>query len=507
MKITDGEIKTRDDQIEVSAHVDGFRLWYRVPKIYSVNRAAEPFLAAALLPAMIRGEALEIDSRLTVSPKLLRNLALLQEIHHCWNPAFKIIPIEAATSPSSVLNSGSISFFSGGVDSMYTLLKSLREIDYLVFIQGFDFYYNKQTAKDFSVADIADLSQLSYKLATSHDAVSSFIRTRLSENTLQILSVYQESGLYAKALEECLARELNGIVSGPSIYHSGLFSGVTLRSDTKLLLEENPNGRDTLSLNRGLLEDAYPLEIAKRNSKIYEMAVNRNKSFGLSLGKTLIPVETNHFAFGYRYNLSRNLTQGSALASIALLLGFVRTYVPAAYSYNQLIPLGSHPLTDPLWSSEGTQIFHDGAEARRVDKIKAILLNKPALENLRVCFNDMNINCGKCAKCLRTMIPLYLLDAVPAPFPPLPPPSAIRRMRIGGNIEMIFFKENYELAVERSNLKLRNALKACMKRYDRTQLFKEVDQVLLGGLIKRAKRNIIKRQSGYHRIDTTPSVL
>jgi len=51
-------------------------------------------LVAALFPAMSKGEGLEIDSHLTVSPRLLKNTSKLQEIHHCWNPALEIIPIK-----------------------------------------------------------------------------------------------------------------------------------------------------------------------------------------------------------------------------------------------------------------------------------------------------------------------------------------------------------------------------------------------------------------------------
>ena len=86
------------------------------------------------------------------------------------------------------------------------------------------------------------------------------------------------------------------------------------------------------------------------DQETYQIAVLRNKSFVESFGKTLIPVETNHYPFGYRYNLSRNLTQGSALGERSAMLGFPRVFIPAAYSYSQLIPLGSHPLTDPLYS-------------------------------------------------------------------------------------------------------------------------------------------------------------
>ena len=159
------------------------------------------------------------------------------------------------------------------------------------------------------------------------------------------------------------------------------------------------------------------------DSDVYQTAVTRNTRFVEGFGKRLIPIVTNHFDFGYRYNLSRNLTVGSALASVALLLGFPRALVASSHRYDELMPMGSHPLTDPLYSNECVEIVHDGAELRRVEKTRAVAECEQALANLRVCFNDMNANCGICAKCLRTMIALRLLRSTGGPFPPLPPPG------------------------------------------------------------------------------------
>ena len=379
MLITDFQITEQGDTKEASADVDGFRLWYRVPKTYPVSRAGDPFLAAALLPAMLKGEELEVDPSLSVSPKLLRNISLLQEIHHSWNPVLKIIPVKARTSPAEQLNKGAFSFFSGGVDSMYTFLKHQREISHVVFIHGFDFYLD--------------------------------------------------------------------------------------------------NGA-------------------------YRTAVTRNSSFVDGFGKTLIPVETNYYVFGHHYNLSRVLTQGSTLASVALLLGFPRVYVPASRHYTYLAPLGSHPLTDPLYSNECVEIIHDGAETRRVDKVIKVAECEPTLANLTVCWDDMNTNCGKCIKCLRTLIPLKLLGATAAPFPPFSPLKAIRR--ISWKDEPNYLKENINLALQTGNTELHDALLACVRRYERIQLIKEIDRVLLGGVIKRAYRRIMKHPPGVPLIGITP---
>lgn len=374
-------LKEHEGTVEVSAEVDGFRLWFRSPGSYSVSRTGDPFLASALIPAMLRSEPLEIDPRLPVSPLFLENTFLLQEIFHSWNPVLKVIRISARTSPAEPLNTGTCTFFSGGVDSTYTLLKRQEEISHAVFIQGFDFFDDSET---------------------------------------------------------------------------------------------------------------------------YATAVSRNTQFIQSLGKTLVPIETNHYPFGYRYNLSRNLTQGSCLGAVALLLGFPRVYVPASYSYRDLFPLGSHPMTDPLWSNESVKLIHDGCEAGRTDKIKRICSSESGLANLRVCFENMNVNCGTCAKCIRTMITLKQLHASTGAFPPFPSMKVIRKRRIVDDIELAFFKENVDLALktdDADNRELRDALCACLRRNERIRVLREVERVLLGGFVKRAYRRLVK-DTKIRRIDT-----
>lgn len=505
MLITNREIKELDDSLEISASIDDFRLWYRVPKSFAVSGAGDPFLAAALLPAMLKGEPLQIDPGLPVSPKLLKNLSVLQGIHRCWNPIFNVIPVNARTKAAEPLNMGAISFFSGGVDSTFTSIKHREDISHLVFIQGFDFFAGAGKGLSFTAADISDLAQIAYKLDAATDPASAFVTTRLSETARAALSKYRKSGSDAGALEEALAADFQKIIVGQPIYQEQRFAHLRLRPETRQLLAHVPDGESLPKLNRLLLEDAYPLEIARRNSAVYETAITRNANYARSFGKVLIPVATNHFAFGYRYNLSRNLSQGGALASVALLLGFPRVFVPSSYSYNQLFPLGSHPLTDPLWANEAMEIIHDGSEARRVDKIQKIAKDGRALANLRVCFNDMNVNCGKCLKCLRTMIPLKLLQAGTGPFPPLPSNKIIRKMRIAGAIEKSFFQDNLDLALQSGDAELRDALQACLRRHERLELLKNFDRVILGGLIKRVHRKRAEGPAGFNRIDTTAS--
>jgi hypothetical protein len=60
------------------------------------------------------------------------------------------------------------------------------------------------------------------------------------------------------------------------------------------------------------------------------------------------------------------------------------------------------------------EIEHDGGEATRFDKMACIFLHEGALQWLRVCHANPNgaYNCGRCVKCLRTMIVLRTVGAL-----------------------------------------------------------------------------------------------
>ena len=130
-----------------------------------------------------------------------------------------------------------------------------------------------------------------------------------------------------------------------------------------------------------------------------------------------------------------HLYHGAALASVALLLGgrFDRVLLPATHTYRDLMPLGSHPLLDPLWSTEPVELVHEGA-ANRVDKLAVVAEFEPALASLRACWQEdaVDHNCGRCEKCLRTMAGLRLLgvlDRAPT-FPGELPLGRLRRQAL-----------------------------------------------------------------------------
>ena len=119
----------------------------------------------------------------------------------------------------------------------------------------------------FSAGDFIDLPSFASKLKQPTNAVSTYLATNLSASTLAILAKYPGTGADAVSvqtnLEQNLAQNLNTLITGPAIYDSQHFAGVSLHPETQKLLALKPTGDALLRLNRLVLDDAYPLEISR----------------------------------------------------------------------------------------------------------------------------------------------------------------------------------------------------------------------------------------------------
>jgi hypothetical protein len=296
MIIGPSKSRTEGNATIVSALIEtgsaSFELQYTLPS-GSFTEQADPFIAAALLPAMMLGQPLQVGG--TASPQLLRAIPTIQQIFHCWDSHLQLVPVQVETESIAqhAGTRGVACFFSGGVDSFYTALKHLDEIDALIFVHGFDIALEDQE------------------------------------------------------IQEEVARSLGEAAA--------------------------------------------------------------------ELGKPLIQVRTNIRAL-LRRHVSWDWAFGPAAASVALVLApfFRQVYIASSYSYADLLPCGSHPLVDPLWSTEEMKLVHDGCEANRVQKVAHIATCDTALRHLRVCPNNRGavMNCGRCRKCVSVMIRLQLAGAL-----------------------------------------------------------------------------------------------
>jgi hypothetical protein len=125
---------------------------------------ADAFVPALLVPAMLAGEPLESD--LPVSPRLLRQVGRVQAILSAWRAELRPIAVrmpEAATALAPAPEVGC--FFSGGVDSFYSALKSLNgrtpphPVTHFIFMKGFDALLGKKDTLDASEAHVRRIAE------------------------------------------------------------------------------------------------------------------------------------------------------------------------------------------------------------------------------------------------------------------------------------------------------------------------------------------------------------
>jgi len=363
MRISRVELERTPQADELSGLVGDYRLWYRFAPGTVGAASADSFLAAALLPAMARGESLELDPELAVSPKLLAGTEPLQEIFATWLPQLKRISVSARTALPAAAKEGVACFFSGGVDSLYSYLRHEDEISHLIQIHGYDY-----------------------------------------------------------------RRE-----------------------------------------NRSLAEEAE----------------RANLRFAEPRAKRLVVVESNFRELFEQHRIHIYVYHGAILASIALALGLRKVYVPGTFTWASLKPCGTHPVCDPLWSNESGALVRDGAEARRVDKIRRICEDQVALDLLRVCPRNNTYSCGQCEKCLRTRVCLRVLGLRSAQFAPLESTAPIYRIALVSAWWREIWAENLEAAKAAGDRRLARAIAFVLARYDVRRVLLSLDLVLFGGWVRR----------------------
>jgi hypothetical protein len=126
-------------------------------------------------------------------------------------------------------------------------------------------------------------------------------------------------------------------------------------------------------------------------------------------GKRLITIQTNLKMHPLGSTIGWERAHGGALASVAHgLTGTTRTVVSSSCAISSGKVWGSHWKSDRFWSNEQMEIFHDGADVLRNEKLRRIAGNPLVRQHLRVCWKEHSgmLNCCRCEKCLRTMLVL-----------------------------------------------------------------------------------------------------
>jgi hypothetical protein len=82
-----------------------------------------------------------------------------------------------------------------------------------------------------------------------------------------------------------------------------------------------------------------------------------------------------------------------------------------------LLPWGSSPVTDHLYSGDGLTVVHDGAGFPKVEKIALISQFPTAMQGLHVCYEgaEQYRNCGHCSKCVNTRLAFMAVGQMSPP--------------------------------------------------------------------------------------------
>jgi hypothetical protein len=107
--------------------------------------------------------------------------------------------------------------------------------------------------------DVKDPQRFERRLQLAEDPVS----VDLLELAPQIAALLGSAGSPPPtSLLPQIVSVIDAIIAGPSIYHPGIFAAVPLSATTQLLLQRTPVLGPAPVLNRRLLDDAFPLELA-----------------------------------------------------------------------------------------------------------------------------------------------------------------------------------------------------------------------------------------------------
>lgn len=225
-------------------------------------------------------------------------------------------------------------------------------------------------------------------------------------------------------------------------------------------------GRTRRHLQAGVMVHGFDIPLEQQSA--FDGALAKSKMILDSLDLELIPMASN-----YRELIKLNWedTYGGAIASALMLLKnrYSSGLLASAFPYqNLLLPRGSNPVTDQFLSSKSFEFFHDGAGANRLQKIKEIAHWPEALQYLRVCWEGARLdrNCGRCEKCIRTILGFRVLGlGLPPCFEQDVTEAQIRRVRASNAVKLAELELILEAAkAANSSEPWVNALETCITR-------------------------------------------
>ncbi|MEW6571464.1 MAG: hypothetical protein AB1390_09865 [Nitrospirota bacterium] len=158
-------------------------------------------------------------------------------------------------------------FYSLKGDSFSFLVVSLQITSILRYLVKEDQIKVFRNPSLFSVDDFKDSTKLVGKLRDAwktSDAVSLYLKGKLPQPIQQKIDNYKDGEAILQEFLDTLAKAFNELLKIP-LYDNKVFTNVVFSKETKAFLAKNILEDELTRLNRLLVEDAYPQEIAKRS--------------------------------------------------------------------------------------------------------------------------------------------------------------------------------------------------------------------------------------------------
>ncbi len=186
----------------------------------------------------------------------------------------------------------------------------------------------------------------------------------------------------------------------------GIDSLATLRSNRLAFPLSHPRAFHTAVIIKGLQPEV---------DDIFDKLVASLQPLAAEAGVTLMPVRSNIRYIYDSWPFWADEFEGAVFSAIIHAFAPYISALTIGTTYDEpyLHPHGSHPLVDHHYSTSDMTIIHDDITLSRLEKTVMLADWELALHNMRVCnFPDNGdvLNCGRCEKCVRTMLALTTLS-------------------------------------------------------------------------------------------------
>lgn len=156
-----------------------------------------------------------------------------------------------------------------------------------------------------------------------------------------------------------------------------------------------------------------------RDQGVLDRMAASTQDIARALGMQWAMVQTDLRQHHLFRRVSWEKSYGAAVSFVgASLTPYIdRLLISSGMYHKDLMPHGSHPDLDPLWSSSRLQVQHVGHDRTRLEKVERLIADPLSRDlfkkHLRVCWEHPSAqgNCGQCTKCTLVRLSLLKLGA------------------------------------------------------------------------------------------------